>query len=40
VLSMVAGMDGGEGSSVGAYGENLFLGFKCKYCLKEFRVQD
>jgi hypothetical protein len=32
---MVAGIDGGEGS-VWEHRKNLFCGFKCKYCLKEF----
>jgi hypothetical protein len=31
---MVAGIDGGE---VREHRENLFLRFKCKYCVKEFR---
>jgi hypothetical protein len=33
---MVAGIDG-ERDVVWEHGENLFLGFKCKYCVKEFR---
>jgi hypothetical protein len=36
VLSMVAGIDGGR-DVVWEHGENLFPGFKCKYCVKEFR---
>jgi hypothetical protein len=32
---MVAGIDG-ERDVVWEYGENLFFGFKCKYCVKEF----
>jgi hypothetical protein len=27
----------GERDEVWQHGENLFLEFKCKYCLKEFR---
>jgi hypothetical protein len=27
----------GERDQVWGHGENLFVGFKCKYCLKEFR---
>jgi hypothetical protein len=27
----------GERDPVWEHGENLFPGFKCKYCLKEFR---
>jgi hypothetical protein len=27
----------GERDQVSEHGENLFLGSKCKYCLKEFR---
>jgi hypothetical protein len=26
-----------EKDQVWEHGENLFLGFKCKYCLKEFQ---
>jgi hypothetical protein len=36
VLSMVAEIDGGR-DEVWEHGENLFPGFKCRYCLKEFR---
>jgi hypothetical protein len=35
VLFMVVGIDG-ERDEVWQHGENLFPGFKCKYCLKEF----
>jgi hypothetical protein len=28
----------GERDQVWEHGENLFPGFKCKYCVKEFRV--
>jgi hypothetical protein len=27
----------GERDQLWEHGENLFLGFKCKYCVKEFR---
>jgi hypothetical protein len=27
----------GERDKVWEYGDNLFFGFKCKYCFKEFR---
>jgi hypothetical protein len=36
VSSMVAAIDGGR-DQVWEHGENLFPGFKCKYCVKEFR---
>jgi hypothetical protein len=36
VSSMVAGIDGGV-DQVWEHGGNLFSGFKCKYCVKEFR---
>jgi hypothetical protein len=36
VLFMVAGIDG-ERDEVWEHEENLFPGFKCKYCLKVFR---